>query len=245
MCLICTLCSGDEPKTHQNLNAAMVTRFLRRIETTFAMTGSKKFSLIKRRIPLFHCPIPWMFHKLDRDHITMGKMLEQKNMSVYTSPQLSLEYYLNQGWYTISLLQHCNSLVAWFLSPKRLLLHGHQRGFMWNLSAEGFLFPDWHTKHCVIVFNLIWAITHHMSNFTGESLLVTRFGTDSEFMTFFFLHIHINNRAEQLFSAFSLVQALVRLTGQKLPDSQKRGILCRFDYSGIDWEKKIKPENGI
>lgn len=40
------------------------------------------------------------------------------------------------------------------------------------------------------------------------------------------------------------MQALVRLTGQKLPDSQERGILCRFDYSGIDWERKIKPENG-
>lgn len=84
-----------------------------------------------------------------------------------------------------------------------------------------------------------------MSNFTAKSLflLVARFGTDSEFMTFF-LHTYINNRAEQLFSTFSLVQALVRLTGQKLPHSQERGIICRFDYSGIDWERKIKPENG-
>lgn len=38
---------------------------------------------------------------------------------------------------------------------------------------------------------------------------------------------------------------MVRLTQQKLPDSQERGILCGFDYSGIDWERKIKPENGI
>lgn len=74
---------------------------------------------------------------------------------------------------------------------------------------------------------------------------MARYGTDSQFVTFFFLRTHINNRAEQLFSTFSLVQALVRLTGQKLPDSQERGILCRFDCSGIDWERKIKPENGI